>query len=354
MTLDAPAARIALAEAAAAAAVPPAPPVAPSRPVRFTGDRRAYLAAADPRRGAARRHARHLPVLARHRRAALPVVATPRSPARRWNTPAPPTELLIGFLIAIALLVPINVAVFDRCLEHRAKLGALVSMLGFPLLFVLGQFAVYRARRYRLTRTVYRGVRCHQDRLGAALCGLRDVLVDAGRADARARLSVRAVRARTLQDAPHLLRRSPAAGSRARACGCSCAAVPMWLPRRSVPLAGRRSRRARQPRLRGAVGAVAAAAIQRAIGELHDAQSRHCRPLYTASSCIVSAIGCEHRWRPCCCSRCSRRWCCAGGSAALRFGALTVRSQLRTAPIYGAYLRFLGLWRCCSCSASRS
>ena len=43
MTLEnAPAARIALAEAAAAAAVPPAPPVAPSRPVRFTGEAGAF------------------------------------------------------------------------------------------------------------------------------------------------------------------------------------------------------------------------------------------------------------------------------------------------------------------------
>jgi uncharacterized membrane protein YjgN (DUF898 family) len=37
------------------------------------------------------------------------------------------------------------------------------SALSFPVLFFLGQFAVFRARRYRLTRTVYRGVRCHQD-----------------------------------------------------------------------------------------------------------------------------------------------------------------------------------------------
>jgi uncharacterized membrane protein YjgN (DUF898 family) len=35
--------------------------------------------------------------------------------------------------------------------------------LSFPLLFLLGQFAVFRARRYRLSRTIYRGVRCHQD-----------------------------------------------------------------------------------------------------------------------------------------------------------------------------------------------
>ena len=41
-------------------------------------------------------------------------------------------------------------------------------------------------------------------------------------------------------------------------------------------------------------------------------------------------------------SACSRRWCCAGGSPACGSAALTVHSKLRTAPIYGGYLRFLG------------
>ena len=35
-------------------------------------------------------------------------------------------------------------------------------MLAFAALALLGQFAVYRARRYRLSRTVYRGIRFHQ------------------------------------------------------------------------------------------------------------------------------------------------------------------------------------------------
>jgi uncharacterized membrane protein YjgN (DUF898 family) len=40
--------------------------------------------------------------------------------------------------------------------------GQLASVLAFALLGLLGQFAVYRARRYRLARTVYRGIRFHQ------------------------------------------------------------------------------------------------------------------------------------------------------------------------------------------------
>ena len=36
-------------------------------------------------------------------------------------------------------------------------------MLAFAGLGVLGQYAIYRARRYRLTRTIYRGLRFHQE-----------------------------------------------------------------------------------------------------------------------------------------------------------------------------------------------
>ena len=70
-------------------------------------------------------------------------------------------ELLLGFLIAIALLVPIY-AVFFLAAFSRGLLGQISGTLAFVVLALLGQFAVYRARRYRLTRTVYRGIRFHQ------------------------------------------------------------------------------------------------------------------------------------------------------------------------------------------------
>lgn len=70
-------------------------------------------------------------------------------------------ELLLGFLIAIALLVPIN-AVFFLAALSGGTLGQLSSLLALAALGVLGQFAIYRARRYRLTHTVYRGIRFHQ------------------------------------------------------------------------------------------------------------------------------------------------------------------------------------------------
>jgi uncharacterized membrane protein YjgN (DUF898 family) len=82
------------------------------------------------------------------------------------------TELLIGFLIAIAVLVPLNLMLFVAALG-LGPVGQFVSSLSFPILFFLGQFAIYRARRYRLTRTIYRGVRCHQEgsALRYAVCG---------------------------------------------------------------------------------------------------------------------------------------------------------------------------------------
>src|SRR3954449_5753726 len=70
-------------------------------------------------------------------------------------------ELLLGFLIAIALLVPLNV-VFFLSAFGRGWLSQISGLLALVVLALLGQFAVYRARRYRLTRTVYRGIRFHQ------------------------------------------------------------------------------------------------------------------------------------------------------------------------------------------------
>jgi uncharacterized membrane protein YjgN (DUF898 family) len=67
-------------------------------------------------------------------------------------------ELLIGFLIALAILVPIYLAYFLIGVEaeHQQALASIPLVAAF---YVFGQFAIYRARRYRLTRTVWRGVR---------------------------------------------------------------------------------------------------------------------------------------------------------------------------------------------------
>jgi uncharacterized membrane protein YjgN (DUF898 family) len=67
-------------------------------------------------------------------------------------------ELLIGFLVALAILVPVYLAYFLVGLEaERAQ--AFASFPLFAFFYLFGQFAIFRARRYRLTRTVWRGVR---------------------------------------------------------------------------------------------------------------------------------------------------------------------------------------------------
>src|SRR6202047_5037306 len=79
-------------------------------------------------------------------------------------------ELLIGFLFALAIIVPVYLAYFIAGLEaERFKAFASFPLLAFFYLF--GQFAIYRARRYRLTRTVWRGVRFWMSGSGVGLCG---------------------------------------------------------------------------------------------------------------------------------------------------------------------------------------
>jgi uncharacterized membrane protein YjgN (DUF898 family) len=76
-------------------------------------------------------------------------------------------ELLIGFLIAMAILVPIYVGYFLVTIEAERYR----QFAGLPLLlgmYAFGQFAIYRARRYRLTRTIWRGVRFWMDGSGWA------------------------------------------------------------------------------------------------------------------------------------------------------------------------------------------
>src|ERR1700729_833717 len=86
-------------------------------------------------------------------------------------------ELLIGFLFALAILVPIYLAYFLVGLEVE-RFKAFASIPLFLFFYLFGQFASYRARRYRLTRTVWRGVRFWMDGSGwayaarAALWGL--------------------------------------------------------------------------------------------------------------------------------------------------------------------------------------
>jgi uncharacterized membrane protein YjgN (DUF898 family) len=69
-----------------------------------------------------------------------------------------PKELLFGFLFAVAILLPVYVGYFLLGIEaERLQDYASAPLALFFYLFA--QFALYRARRYRVTRTIWRGVR---------------------------------------------------------------------------------------------------------------------------------------------------------------------------------------------------
>ena len=79
-------------------------------------------------------------------------------------------ELLVGFLFALAILMPVYLAYFLAGLEaERYRAFASFPLVAF--FYVFGQFAIYRARRYRLTRTVWRGVRFWMSGSGWAYAG---------------------------------------------------------------------------------------------------------------------------------------------------------------------------------------
>jgi uncharacterized membrane protein YjgN (DUF898 family) len=67
-------------------------------------------------------------------------------------------ELLIGFLVALAILVPIYLVYLLIGIEaERAQAFASIPLVIF--FYAFSQFAIYRARLYRASRTIWRGVR---------------------------------------------------------------------------------------------------------------------------------------------------------------------------------------------------
>ncbi|RZK82862.1 MAG: DUF898 family protein, partial [Methylobacterium sp.] len=74
-------------------------------------------------------------------------------------------ELFLGFLVALALLIVIYVGLFGLAIALPA-LAPYSAIVSFVLLFLVGQFAIYRGRRYRAMRTLWRGIRLGQDGSG--------------------------------------------------------------------------------------------------------------------------------------------------------------------------------------------
>ncbi|MBL8698970.1 MAG: DUF898 family protein [Alphaproteobacteria bacterium] len=74
------------------------------------------------------------------------------------------SELFVGFLVAMAVLVPIlgGFAVVEQFLEPASPTFFVEKLVYVLLILVLIAVAQFRARRYRLSRTLWRGIRFAQ------------------------------------------------------------------------------------------------------------------------------------------------------------------------------------------------
>ncbi len=72
-----------------------------------------------------------------------------------------PVDLIVGFFMAVAILLPLYLGLFVVSLGLQN--GVLAANLGAVfVVWFLSQFGLYRARNYRLTRTLWRGLRFRQ------------------------------------------------------------------------------------------------------------------------------------------------------------------------------------------------
>ena len=162
--------------------------------------------------------------------------AIPASAARASNTPAPGASSLIGFMIALAVLAPIYVVYFVLGLAAE-RLQAFASLPLFLILYVFGQYAAYRARRYRATRTIFRGVRFWMTGSAWRYAGKTFLWDLATLSLARPRAAVADGGARALQDAEHPLRRSRRAISSGPAATLFRRGVGLWILAIGLPVA---------------------------------------------------------------------------------------------------------------------
>ena len=246
-----------------------------------------------------------------------------------------PYELLIGFLIALALLVPLYVALSLAALS-AGPIGAAASVLSFPVLFFLGQFAVFRARRYRLTRTVYRGVRCHQDgsALRYAICAsfwwiMVALTIGLAYPFMQSRLERFKMRHTYFGD---LQGRFDGSGLRLLLRG-----LPMWLLVVG-PLAGTIAFAVVTVDWETVVGVAAkSTSLDEFNSQLDSAASDFYAAIGVAIGAAIFSVVMVAVLYPVFQAMVLRWWI-----DGLRLGGLTIHSGLRTGSIYGAYLRFLG------------
>lgn len=90
-----------------------------------------------------------------------------------------PVDLIVGFFMAVAILLPLYLGLFVVSLGLQD--GVLVANMGaIVLLWFLSQFGLYRSRNYRLTRTLWRGLRFRQGGSGVFYAGLSMLWFAAG------------------------------------------------------------------------------------------------------------------------------------------------------------------------------
>src|SRR5690554_766803 len=70
-------------------------------------------------------------------------------------------QLLVGFLIAVAVFLPLYAMVFYLSTQSNQAAIAGYGIIGVTLWFLAG-YAIYRARDFRLSRTLWRGIRFDQ------------------------------------------------------------------------------------------------------------------------------------------------------------------------------------------------
>jgi uncharacterized membrane protein YjgN (DUF898 family) len=73
-------------------------------------------------------------------------------------------ELFLGFLIALVIIIPLGLIsqAIPLLVSHGLVYPAVATVLFGVLIYFLVGFAIFRARRYRLSRTAWRGIRAGQ------------------------------------------------------------------------------------------------------------------------------------------------------------------------------------------------
>lgn len=239
-------------------------------------------------------------------------------------------ELLLGFLLALALLVPVYITLFATAL-YEGPLGGLVGLAGVAMFGLLGPYAVYRARRYRLTRTVFRGIRFRQTGSAwryalCALCWWAATVLTAGLAYPwmRAALEGFKMRHTFYGDLPGRFEASPA--------WLFVRGLPLWALTAGPLLAS----------VAVALRIIDWTSLAQAVEQGRDlANDVDDTGLFKAVGllvgCLCWSLAAAAMLYPTF-QAITLRWWASG----LRFGEVSLTSRLRIAHVYRTYLRFLG------------